>query len=58
MKRELKITADGSSTLYIPEMDENYHSDYGALQEAMHVFIEIPLNQIKFPFLKWGLELV
>jgi tRNA U34 5-methylaminomethyl-2-thiouridine-forming methyltransferase MnmC len=47
MKRELKITADGSSTLYIPEMDENYHSDHGALQEAMHVFIENGLNSIE-----------
>jgi len=46
MKREIKITADGSSTLYIPEMDENYHSDHGALQEAMHVFIENGLNTI------------
>ena len=47
MKREIKITADGSSTLYIPEMDENYHSDHGALQEAMHVFIENGLNTIE-----------
>ena len=47
MKRELKITADGSSTLYIPELDENYHSDHGALQEAMHVFIENGLNTIE-----------
>jgi tRNA U34 5-methylaminomethyl-2-thiouridine-forming methyltransferase MnmC len=47
MKREIKITADGSSTLYLPELDENYHSDHGALQEAMHVFIENGLNTIK-----------
>lgn len=46
MKRELKITADGSSTLYIPELDENYHSDHGALQEALHVFIENGLNTL------------
>jgi len=39
MKRELRETADGSMTIYLPEMDEHYHSYHGALQEAMHVFI-------------------
>lgn len=40
MKREVRVTADGSSTIYIPAMDENYHSTHGAIQEAMHVFIK------------------
>lgn len=40
MKREIIQTADGSNTIYIPEMDENYHSSHGALQEALHVFIK------------------
>jgi tRNA U34 5-methylaminomethyl-2-thiouridine-forming methyltransferase MnmC len=40
MKRELILTDDGSSSLYIPEMDETYHSRHGAIQEAKHVFIE------------------
>jgi tRNA U34 5-methylaminomethyl-2-thiouridine-forming methyltransferase MnmC len=40
MKREIIETADGSKTLFIPEMNENYHSGHGALQEAIHVFIE------------------
>ena len=40
MKREVILTADGSKTIYIPEMEENYHSTNGALQEAMHVFIQ------------------
>lgn len=39
MKREVIQTADGSSTIYIPEMDEHYHSSHGAIQEAEHVFI-------------------
>ena len=52
MKRELLRTQDGSMTIYIPEMDENYHSGHGAFQEAMHVFIEngvktISKNEIK-----------
>ena len=40
MKRELRETADGSMTIYLPEMDEHYHSYHGAIKEAKHVFIE------------------
>lgn len=40
MQRELKITDDGSTTLYIPQWNEQYHSMHGALQEALHVFID------------------
>lgn len=40
MKREIIVTNDGSNSLYIPEMDETYHSVHGAIQEAKHVFIE------------------
>jgi tRNA U34 5-methylaminomethyl-2-thiouridine-forming methyltransferase MnmC len=40
LKREIVITNDGSVTIYLPEMDENYHSRYGAIQEAYHVFIK------------------
>jgi tRNA U34 5-methylaminomethyl-2-thiouridine-forming methyltransferase MnmC len=39
LKRELKITEDGSHTFYIPELDEHYHSTHGAIQEAMHVYL-------------------
>jgi tRNA U34 5-methylaminomethyl-2-thiouridine-forming methyltransferase MnmC len=38
--RELLQTADGSFTLFIPEVQETYHSTHGAVQESMHVFIE------------------
>ena len=40
MKRNVIITADGSSTIYLPEWDEHYHSKHGAIQEAYHVFIK------------------
>ena len=40
MKREIKMTADGSQTLYVPEIDEHYHSIHGAVQESDHVFID------------------
>jgi tRNA U34 5-methylaminomethyl-2-thiouridine-forming methyltransferase MnmC len=42
---ELLITADGSASLYLPELDETYHSRHGALQESMHVFIEAGLRE-------------
>ncbi|WP_294312948.1 tRNA (5-methylaminomethyl-2-thiouridine)(34)-methyltransferase MnmD [uncultured Chryseobacterium sp.] len=46
MKREIKTTNDGSKTLFINELNENYHSHHGALQEAKHVFIKNGLNLI------------
>lgn len=44
IQRELQETADGSHTLFIPEMDEHYHSVNGAVQESRHVFIEAGLH--------------
>lgn len=38
--RELVITKDGSPTLFVAELNEHYHSIHGALQEALHVFIQ------------------
>ncbi|MGN7758277.1 tRNA (5-methylaminomethyl-2-thiouridine)(34)-methyltransferase MnmD [Chryseobacterium lathyri] len=46
MKREIKTTNDGSKTLFINDLNENYHSHHGALQEAEHVFIKNGLNQL------------
>lgn len=40
LKREIIKTGDGTSTIYLPEWEENYHSKHGAVQEALHVFIE------------------
>ena len=40
MKREIIITSDGSTTIHLPEWDEQYHSKYGAIQESYHVFIK------------------
>ncbi|AWH85601.1 SAM-dependent methyltransferase [Flavobacterium album] len=40
MKREIITTDDGSVTIYLPEMEETYHSKFGAIQEANHVFIQ------------------
>jgi len=44
LKREIIITDDGSTTIRIPDWDENYHSTHGAIQEAKHVFIKNGLD--------------
>ena len=45
-KLELKLSDDGSHTLYNKELNENYHSTNGAIQEANHVFIKTGLEPI------------
>ncbi len=47
MERKIIITSDGSTTIYLPDWDEQYHSKHGAIQEAYHVFIKSGLEQIK-----------
>jgi tRNA U34 5-methylaminomethyl-2-thiouridine-forming methyltransferase MnmC len=46
MKHEIKSTADGSSTIHVPELKEHYHSINGAVQESMHIFIRAGLFQV------------
>lgn len=41
---EIRITADGSLSLYRPDLDEGYHSRHGAIQESRHVFITAGLE--------------
>lgn len=45
MDKEFVITEDGSHTIYLPEMDEHYHSTHGAVQESLHVYINQGLLQ-------------
>lgn len=40
MKKELIETEDGSTSLYVPDMDETYHSKHGAWTESSHIFIK------------------
>ncbi|MGD9493769.1 MAG: tRNA (5-methylaminomethyl-2-thiouridine)(34)-methyltransferase MnmD [Bacteroidales bacterium] len=42
--KKLIITEDGSHTLFIPELNEHYHSIHGAVAESRHVFIEAGLK--------------
>jgi tRNA U34 5-methylaminomethyl-2-thiouridine-forming methyltransferase MnmC len=44
LKREIIITSDGSTSINLPELNEQYHSKKGAIQEAYHVFIRMGLD--------------
>jgi len=46
LERKIIITDDGSTTIHIPEWDEQYHSKFGAIQEARHVFIQMGLFKV------------
>ncbi|MRR19611.1 SAM-dependent methyltransferase [bacterium] len=46
MNPELKITQDGSHTLYVPSLDEHYHSHFGAITESKHIFINAGLASL------------
>lgn len=41
---QIVLTGDGSHTLFVPELNEHYHSTYGALTESLHVFIRSGLD--------------
>jgi len=45
--REIIITEDGSCTLFVPEINEHYHSIHGAIQESNHIFIDYGFNYFK-----------
>ncbi len=47
MKRELLKTGDGSVTIHLPDINEQYHSKHGAIQESKHVFLKMGLHTFK-----------
>jgi tRNA U34 5-methylaminomethyl-2-thiouridine-forming methyltransferase MnmC len=42
--KETITTSDGSTTLYLKDRDETYHSRHGAIAEARHVFLKHGLH--------------
>lgn len=44
MKRTIEHTEDGSATLFVPELNEHYHSVKGARTESQHIFIDMGLK--------------
>ncbi len=47
MNLEVINTDDGSNTIYLPELNETYHSKYGAVNEAEYVYINNGLKKIE-----------
>ena len=57
MESKLIFTNDGSHSLFVPEIDECYHSRHGSIVEAEHVFIRNGLlaeNKKQFNILEIG----
>ena len=46
MKREILITSDGSTTINLPDLNEQYHSKNGSINETYHVFINSGLKLV------------
>ncbi|WP_300851862.1 tRNA (5-methylaminomethyl-2-thiouridine)(34)-methyltransferase MnmD [uncultured Bacteroides sp.] len=49
MKRIIEHTEDGSATLFVPELNEHYHSVKGARTESQHIFINMGLKASTAP---------
>lgn len=43
LEKRIEKTADGSSTIYLPLLDEHYHSIKGAYTESTHIFLNCGL---------------
>lgn len=44
MERIIERTDDGSATLFVPELNEHYHSVKGARTESQHIFIDMAFH--------------
>jgi tRNA U34 5-methylaminomethyl-2-thiouridine-forming methyltransferase MnmC len=44
---EIVVTGDGSPSLFVPELKEQYHSRFGAIAESMHIYIGLGFNAVK-----------
>ena len=44
---EIRVTGDGSKTIFLPELNETYHSSNGAVQESRHIFIQNGLDLVE-----------
>jgi tRNA U34 5-methylaminomethyl-2-thiouridine-forming methyltransferase MnmC len=49
LNRRIVVTADGSTSIEIPEMDEMYHSKKGAILESQFVYVDHGLALIDKP---------
>jgi tRNA U34 5-methylaminomethyl-2-thiouridine-forming methyltransferase MnmC len=51
MQQQLFITNDGSSTIFMPGINEHYHSVRGAISESRHVYINAGFDFIQKDFI-------
>ncbi|KAA6346376.1 tRNA 5-methylaminomethyl-2-thiouridine biosynthesis bifunctional protein MnmC [termite gut metagenome] len=49
MEKVIEKTEDGSNTLFIPSLNEHYHSIKGARTESQHIFIDMGMKQSDAP---------
>lgn len=49
MERVIEKTDDGSATLFVPELNEHYHSTKGARTESQHIFVDMGLKASSAP---------
>jgi tRNA U34 5-methylaminomethyl-2-thiouridine-forming methyltransferase MnmC len=46
MQTRIEQTLDGSHTLFVPSLNEHYHSTFGAIRESEFIFIDSGLKKI------------
>ncbi len=46
MEKQVMITGDGSHSIFVPDLNEHYHSIHGAVTESRHVFIRNGLGAV------------
>ena len=47
MQNKIITTEDGSHTIYVPTLEEHYHSTHGAINESMHIYINAGLKHLQ-----------
>jgi len=52
MRRKIVLTDDGSNSIFSEDVNQHYHSHFGALQESNHIFIDagfcsVPLSDLE-----------
>ena len=47
MNRKIVLTQDGSSSIFSEEVNQCYHSHFGAIQESLHIFIGAGLCSVQ-----------
>ncbi len=49
---QIIVSADGSHTIYLPLLDETYHSSHGAIAESRYVYLQHGLQTLDLKHLK------